>query len=77
MSQCTHPTLELLPEPKKTVRCRRCHLTIARDELPEGYCPECFENSGTKRYEFDDVVVSGKTPTRYRCEECGVVFETR
>jgi hypothetical protein len=77
MSECNHSTLELLPEPKKTVRCRHCHLTIAPDELPEGYCPECFENSGVKRYDFEAVAVTGATTIRYRCEECGVIFESR
>jgi rubredoxin len=77
MTECNHSTLELLPERKKSVRCRHCHLTIIPDELPEGYCPECFENSGVKRYDFEDVVGAGSTAPRYRCEQCGVIFESR
>jgi hypothetical protein len=51
-------------------------LTIAGDELGEGYCPECFENSGTERYEFEELTSAGSGLVRYRCEECGAIIES-
>ena len=76
MTSCNHPALELLPERKKTLRCRHCHLTIAEDELGDGYCPECFEASGNKRYEFDEMETAESGIARYRCEECGAIIKS-
>lgn len=71
MSACQHKTLVLLKsKPRK--RCRHCHLTLAADELGEGYCPECFESDGRKRFAFDDIEETEKDRPGYVCEECGV-----
>jgi predicted RNA-binding Zn-ribbon protein involved in translation (DUF1610 family) len=77
MSSCNHATLELLPERKKTLRCRHCHLTIAGDELGDGYCPECFDASGSKRYDFEELKILETGIARYRCEECGAIIKSR
>ena len=76
MTSCNHPTLELLPERKKTLGCRGYNLTIAEEELGDGYCPECFENSGTKRYDFEELGSGESDVARYRCEECGAVIKS-
>jgi rubrerythrin len=75
MSSCTHTTLELLPEPKQRWRCRACHLTIAGEDLKDGFCPECFDSSGIKRYDFEELAAADSRVTRYRCEECGVIVK--
>jgi len=75
MTSCRHTKLVLLPEEEKRLRCRHCHLTIKADELETKYCPECFEVEGVRRYDFDEVSMSGSTVTRYRCEDCGVIIE--
>ena len=72
MSSCKHKTLVLL-ESKPRKRCRHCHLTLTADELgEEGFCPECFETHGTRRFDFDDVQESGNDQPQYVCDECGV-----
>jgi hypothetical protein len=76
MVPCNHTTLELLPEPKKRLRCRSCHLTIGVEELGEGYCPECFEVSGNKQYEFEELGPLSGAVVMYRCEQCGVIIPT-
>ena len=76
MVSCHHGTLELLPERKTTLRCRHCHLTIAGEELGDGFCPECFETSGTKRYEFEELATTEVGGARYRCEECGAIIKS-
>jgi hypothetical protein len=76
MISCNHATLELLPERQKTVRCRHCHLTMAGEELGDGFCPECFERCGSKRYEFDEIKGPKKPGARYRCEECGAIIHS-
>ena len=76
MSSCHHGTLELLPERKTTLRCRYCHLTIAGEELGDGFCPECFETSGRKLYEFEQVAATEGSSARYRCEECGAIIKS-
>ena len=75
MDSCNHTALELLPERKKT-RCRQCHLTIDAKELGEGFCPECFDTSGKKFYEFEEMESKDGGPATYRCEECGVIIKT-
>ncbi len=76
MTSCRHLHLVLLPKQKSRLRCRHCHLTITADELPEGYCPECYETHGNKRYDFEEVRTDEQEKTRYQCEECGVIIET-
>lgn len=73
MTACKHASLELIPERKSTMRCKHCHLTMSADDLGDGYCPECFDSTGVKRYDFE-LISSGATVTRYRCEECGVII---
>jgi predicted RNA-binding Zn-ribbon protein involved in translation (DUF1610 family) len=75
MNSCNHRHLELLPQPGKRLRCRHCHLTITPEELTDGYCPECFETQGIKRYDFEEVVSPEKKKVRYRCESCGLIIE--
>ena len=74
MAACKHTTLELIPERKSTVRCKHCHLTMSADELDDGYCPECFDGSGAKRYDFESISNASGNVVRYRCEECGVII---
>jgi len=76
MALCKHSILVLLPGKKNLLRCRSCHLTITADELGEGHCPECFEISGGRRYDFEEIAATDTGKTRYRCEECGVIIES-
>lgn len=76
MTPCRHASLELLVERKSTMRCRRCHLTMAAEELGDGYCPECFDSSGTKYFDFDELAHTGSQGSRYRCEDCGIVISS-
>jgi hypothetical protein len=76
MPSCSHDQLELLPEKKQRVRCRHCHLTISEQELGDGFCPECYEKSGDKRYDFEPLPVDHDGPARYRCEQCGIIIDT-
>lgn len=75
MNTCNHDQLILLPEPVKRMRCRHCHLTIKADELGSGYCPECYEASGVKRDDFEEIKASKAGITRYQCEACGTIIE--
>lgn len=74
MTACKHSTLELIPERKSTVRCKRCHLTMSADDLGDGYCPECFDSTGVKHYDFESLSTAGANVVRYRCEECGAII---
>jgi hypothetical protein len=74
MSSCKHGKLLLL-KAKSRKRCRHCRLTITADELGGGYCPECFETQGKKRYDFEDAIEEGTGNVGYRCEECGALIE--
>lgn len=74
MTSCPHTTLELLPQPQNRLRCRRCHLTLEKTELIDGYCPECFDRDGVRRYEFEELAAVQNPASRYRCEECGVII---
>ena len=76
MTPCRHATLELLVERKSTMRCRRCHLTLAAEELGDGYCPECFDSSGTKHFDFEELAHTGSQGSRYRCEDCGILISS-
>ena len=75
MSACQHSKLELMPSRKRTVRCRRCHLTLDAEELGEDACPECFESSGVRHYEFEEIEGPPGGGATYRCEECGVLVK--
>lgn len=72
---CLHKNLVLLAVPKDRVRCRHCQLTIKRDELYNRYCPECYETTGAKRYDFEEVVEPSVSQTQYRCEDCGLLIQ--
>jgi predicted RNA-binding Zn-ribbon protein involved in translation (DUF1610 family) len=76
MSSCKHSALELLPERKSALRCRRCHLSISTEELGDGFCPECFDTTGARNYDFESVTNPGASTVRYRCEECGAIIST-
>ena len=75
MASCAHKKLELMQPPKGRVRCTHCHLVISREELAQGYCPECHEVRGVSHYEFEEVKEKGKATIRYRCEDCGALIE--
>jgi methionyl-tRNA synthetase len=66
----------VLPASGEKLRCRHCHLTLTADEVPGGYCPECFEEHGKKRFDFEKITDCGQTKTRYRCEACGAIIES-
>jgi len=75
-SECLHHNLLLLPsETKNRLRCRHCHLTIKADELETRYCPECYEATGRKRSDFDEVEPVEAGQVQYRCEDCGLFIE--
>ncbi len=73
MSNCPHHNLLLLEAPAPRRRCRHCHLTIREDELDGGFCPECYETSGKRRYEFETLAGAGEG-INYRCEDCGLLI---
>ncbi len=75
MSHCKHSNLILLPGKKNRLRCKRCHLTIKTDDLEKDYCPECFEVTGKKHYDFEDVADDASETTQYRCEDCGLIID--
>lgn len=74
MAECRHAVLELLPARKRALRCRHCHLTLSAEEAGDGHCPECFERSGERYRDFDEMVF-GNDAVSYRCEECGVIIK--
>ena len=59
------------------MQCRHCHLTIKADDLADSYCPECFEVHGKKRYDFEVIEAVETGRARYRCEECGIIIESK
>ncbi len=73
MSNCPHHNLLLLEVPAPRLRCRHCHLTIREDELDGGFCPECYETSGKRRYEFE-TLAGADGEIKYRCEDCGLLI---
>lgn len=75
MSDCRHMHLLLLPENPGRLRCRRCHLTLTAEELQGGHCPECFETTGQRHYDFEPIETMEET--RYRCEQCGALIQYR
>ena len=76
MESCAHRNLLLLPQPKNRLRCRHCHLTIKADDLQTRYCPECFETSNKKRFDFEEIAAATSDITHYRCEDCGVLIDS-
>jgi len=75
-SDCNHQTITLIKSnAQNRLRCRHCHLTITSEELGNNYCPECFESTGKKHYDFDEIQEPEIQKTRYRCESCGVIIE--
>lgn len=76
MVACSHTALELLPARKRTLRCRQCHLTLDPTDLGDGYCPECYDRSGERRYEFEEVKSQKDGAVSYRCEECGAIIKS-
>ncbi|MBL0714990.1 MAG: hypothetical protein JJV98_14960 [Desulfosarcina sp.] len=73
MPSCPHRNLLLLDAPALRLRCRHCHLTIRADELDGGPCPECYETSGQRRYDFETLAVDN-AGVHYRCEDCGILM---
>lgn len=59
----------LLTTPKNRLRCRHCHLTLQREELKTCDCPKCYEATGIKRFDFEEVVTTSEKFT-YRCADC-------
>lgn len=47
---------------------------MSADELGDGYCPECFDGTGVKHFDFESLSTTASTVARYRCEECGVII---
>ena len=74
MASCKHRNLLLLPQPKDRIRCRHCHLTIKRDELRNRYCPECYETTGVKRFDFEEVAATKSDTVQYLCEDCQMTW---
>ena len=74
MSECRHLNLVLIAGDEARVRCQHCHLTIKRSELETRYCPECYESTGRKRADFEEV--TGSDGAEYRCEDCGAQIRT-
>jgi len=73
---CPHAHLTMLtPSVQPRLRCRRCHLTIAAEELKGGPCPECLEADGARRRDFETIEVTTGAGTRFRCEDCGLMLE--
>ena len=75
MDSCNHRHLILVALKKKKLRCHHCHITIDIDELRSRYCPECFEVTGKKRYDFEEADSLTTDITQYRCEDCGVTID--
>jgi hypothetical protein len=49
---------------------------MAGEELGDGYCPECFERSGKRNYEFEELETATEGAATYRCEECGAIIKS-
>ncbi len=77
MTICDHSKLVLITENESRRRCRHCNLTIKADELAGGYCPECYEESGVRRYDFEEVPAEPSGGVKYRCEKCHAIIESK
>ncbi len=75
MTECKHTELALISEKSVKLRCNHCHLTIAEDELGDGYCPECYEEKGKKHKDFEKIETQKPGIVKYRCEKCGIYIE--
>ena len=75
MMLCRHNNLLLIKKSGKRLRCRHCYLTIRSDELESNFCPECQENDGIRRMDFEEIVESESDDYTYRCEECGILIK--
>ncbi len=76
MAECNHKVLVLCPTVAARVRCRHCHLSISREELGSGHCPECYAERGVKHDDFEELAVADPGKVRYRCEECALIIES-
>jgi hypothetical protein len=47
---------------------------LSAEELGDGCCPECFDVTGRRRYDFEDVAAGDDGGPRYRCEICGAIL---
>ena len=75
MTTCKHKKLVLIQPPKDKIRCTYCNLVISKEELTNGYCPECYHVRGVRHYEFEEVKAKPGAAVQYRCEECGAIIE--
>lgn len=75
MRNCRHSMLNLIGDSRRRLRCRRCHLTIAEEELLNPWCPECHEAEGKEYRDFETVDTPGAGGVKYRCAECGIIIE--
>ena len=74
MEDCRHQKLVLVVPDADKVRCRRCNLTISKQELHGGVCPECLEVRGERHADFEPVSPEDTPRAYYRCETCGAVI---
>lgn len=74
MNTCKHRNLLLVTSSNDRIRCRHCHLTLRRDELKNRYCPECYDATGIKRFDFEEVVAAPSDKVQYRCEDCQITW---
>ena len=72
MNACRHLNLVLMAGEEARIRCRHCHLTIKPSELEQRWCPECYERTGRRRSDFDEV--ADDATVQYRCEDCGALI---
>ena len=77
MEHCDHNKLVLITENESRLRCRHCNLTIKANELGGGYCPECYEESGVRRSDFEEIPAESSDIARYRCEKCHAIIESQ
>ncbi len=76
MSDCPHKNLILIKEISNKLRCKICHLTITPEELGNSYCPECYDATGKKQYDFEKITLNHSNISQYRCEDCGIIIKT-
>ena len=74
MRDCRHRNLIVLKKSLTRLRCCKCHLTLMKDELTDAYCPECFEATGKKYDDFEEIRLAGEEVGNFRCEDCGVML---
>jgi len=77
MTDCLHKNLTLIIERSDKLRCKTCHLTITSQELGENYCPECYESTGKKQYDFEKLALKPSNISQYRCEDCNATIKTK